>query len=91
MTDMADFGDGSWGHLAETEHFGRACTNYILVPKADLCLPKYSGSTHAGHCLIFSRTEEKIFGIYAARAVILVRTVLSQTFFQNTLITAILL
>lgn len=70
---MADIGDGSWGHLAETEHFGRVCTNYVLVPKADLGLPKYCGSTHAGHCLIFSRTEEKIFGIYTARAVILMQ------------------
>jgi hypothetical protein len=74
---MEDTGDGSWGHLEETEHFGRACTNYEIVPKAGLELPKYCGSTHAGHCMIYSRTEERIFGIYTARAVILVSTVLS--------------
>jgi hypothetical protein len=74
---MADTGDGSWGHLEETEHFGRVCTNYVLVPKVDLELPKYYGSTHAGHCMIYSRTEERIFGIYSARAVILVSRVTS--------------
>jgi hypothetical protein len=72
MIDMADTGDGTWGHLADTEHFGRVSRDYIVVPKADFDLPKYRGSTRAGHCMIYSRSEEKIFGIYTARAMILV-------------------
>lgn len=72
MIDVADTGDRTWGHLADKEHFGRVSRNYIVVPKADLDLPKYCGSTRAGHCMIYSRSEERIFGIYSARAVILV-------------------
>ncbi|KAJ4439640.1 hypothetical protein ANN_07768 [Periplaneta americana] len=70
---MANTGDRSWGHLADTEHFGRACTNYIVIAKEDLDQPQYCGSTHAGHCMIYSRTNERIFGIYSARAVILMQ------------------
>jgi hypothetical protein len=72
MTEAAGTGDSTWGHLADTEHFGRVSRNYIVVPKADLDLPKYRGSTHAGHCMIYSRSEERIFGIYSSRAMILV-------------------
>jgi hypothetical protein len=72
MTEAADTGDSTWGRLAHTEHFGRVSRNYIVVPKADLNLPKYRGSTRAGHCMIYSRSEERIFGIYRARAMILV-------------------
>lgn len=72
MTDAADTGDSTWGHLADTEHFGRVSRNYIVVPKADLDLPKYRGSTRAGHCMIYSRSEERIFGVYSSRAMILV-------------------
>lgn len=79
MTDMADTGDRSWGHLADTEHFGRPCTNYIIVPKADFDLPKYRRSTRAAHCMIYSRTEERIFGIYRARAMILVSKIILWT------------
>lgn len=72
MIDAADTGDGTWGHLADTEHFGRISRNCIVVPKADLDLPKYRGSTRAVHCVIYSRSEERIFGIYSSRAIILV-------------------
>lgn len=72
MADAADTGDSTWGHLADKEHFGRVSRNYIVVPKADLDLTKYRGSTRAGHCMIYSRSEERIFGIYSSRAVILV-------------------
>jgi hypothetical protein len=72
MVDLADTGDRTWGYLADTEHFGRVSRNYSVVPKADLDLPKYRGSTRAGHCMIYSRSEERIFGIYSARAMILV-------------------
>jgi hypothetical protein len=72
MIDAADTGESTWGHLADTEHFGRVSRNYVVVPKADLNLPKYRGSTRAGHCMIYSRSEERIFGIYSARAMVLV-------------------
>jgi hypothetical protein len=72
MIHVAGTGDSTWGHLAETEHFGRVSRNYIVVPKSDLDLPKYRGSTRAGHCMIYSRSEERIFGVYSARAMILV-------------------
>jgi len=73
MADAADTGDSTWGHLADKEHFGRVSRNYIVVPKADLDLTKYRGSTRAGHCMIYSRSEERIFGIYSSRAVILMQ------------------
>jgi hypothetical protein len=72
MIDAADTGDGTWGHLADTEHFGRVSRKCIIVPRADLDLPKYRGSTRAVHCMIYSRSEERIFGIYSSRAIILV-------------------
>ncbi|KAJ9591617.1 hypothetical protein L9F63_001831 [Diploptera punctata] len=71
MSDMN--GDGSWGHLADTEHFGRECSTYIEIPKGDLNLPKYSEVTNAGHCMIYARSNDRIFGLYNARATVLMQ------------------
>ena len=65
-------GDGSWGYLADTEHFGREDSNFLEVPKTDINLPKYCRRTQAGHCMIYAKTKENIFGIYSARAIVLV-------------------
>jgi len=72
MTDMADTGDITWGRSADERH-GRICSDYIEVRKAHLDLPKYRDSVRAAQCMIYARTEEKIFGLYSARALILVR------------------
>ncbi|XP_066992707.1 U8 snoRNA-decapping enzyme [Anabrus simplex] len=72
---MSETGDRSWGHLADTECFGRSCLNsdYVIISKEDLNLPQYKKSTQACHCMIYSRHTDKVFGIYHPRAAVLMQ------------------
>ncbi|PSN48637.1 U8 snoRNA-decapping enzyme [Blattella germanica] len=66
-------GDKSWGHLADTERYGRKSDDYVTIPRSDLFKAQYKGLMHAAHCMIYSRTSDRIFGIYSARAIILMQ------------------
>lgn len=72
-----DSGDRTWGHLASTEHYGRITdsSDYITVDKENLKNDPYYNSTHASHCMIFARNNNKTFGVYNPRAAILVSKV----------------
>lgn len=70
----SDTGDRTWGHLADTELFGRVSdsADYTQLSIDALKDPQYHGYTHACHCMIFARNSERIFNVYIARAAILV-------------------
>ena len=70
----SDSGDRTWGHLAETELFGRVSdsADHIEMSIDVLDKPQYHNCTHACHCMIFARNTERIFNVYCARAAILV-------------------
>lgn len=73
--NSADTGDRTWGHLADTELFGRISdsADYILLSTDDLKDPQYHDCTQACHCMIFARNLEKIFNIYSTRASVLMQ------------------
>lgn len=71
---MSTTGDHTWGHLGSTEQFGRDAESneFVVIPKSQIYDKKYVSSTQAAHCIIYAENNEKIFGIYNARAAILV-------------------
>lgn len=71
----ADTGDRTWGHLADTELFGRVSdsADYMQLPTDALKDPQYHECTQACHCMIFARSSQRIFNIYSARAAILMQ------------------
>jgi len=72
---MTSTGDRTWGWLGSTEQFGRDAEpdEFTVIPKSQIRDSKYASSTQAAHCLIYAENNEKIFGIYAARAAILMQ------------------
>lgn len=70
----SDTGDRTWGHLADTELFGRVsnCADYIQLSTDALKDPQYHECTQACHCMIFARSTERIFNVYSSRAAVLV-------------------
>lgn len=71
---MTTTGDCTWGWLGSTEQFGREAepNEFIVIQKSQLQDEKYTCSTQAAHCVIYADNSEKIFGIYNARATVLV-------------------
>lgn len=71
---MAITGDHTWGWLGSTEQFGRDTNprDFTVIPKSQICDQKYKQSTQAAHCAIYANNDDKIFGIYNARAAVLV-------------------
>ncbi|VVC35970.1 NUDIX hydrolase domain,NUDIX hydrolase domain-like,Zinc finger, C2CH-type,NUDIX hydrolase, conserved [Cinara cedri] len=72
---MSTTGDRTWGWLGSTEQFGRDAESneFVVIPKSQLHNDKYTSSTQAAHCIIYAENEEKIFGIYNARAAVLMQ------------------
>lgn len=73
-TTMSETGDRSWGHLADTELFGRSNGKCEYAIVSDDKSAEFSSSecTQAAHCMIYSKFSDKVFGIYNPRAAILV-------------------
>ncbi|GLH04308.1 U8 snoRNA-decapping enzyme [Gryllus bimaculatus] len=72
---MSNIDDGSWGHLADTEHFGRktSSSDVRVISYNETTHPKYVNYTKAGHCMIYSKQNEKMFGLYDTRAAVLMQ------------------
>lgn len=70
----SDTGDRTWGHLADTELFGRVSnlSDYIQLPTDALKDPQYQKCTQACHCMVFARNTARVFNVYSARAAVLV-------------------
>ncbi|KAK7867726.1 hypothetical protein R5R35_002235 [Gryllus longicercus] len=75
MFRMSNIDDGSWGHLADTEHFGRktSSSDVRVISYNETTHPKYVNYTKAGHCMIYSKQNEKMFGLYDTRAAVLMQ------------------
>ncbi|XP_047001221.1 U8 snoRNA-decapping enzyme-like [Schistocerca americana] len=72
---MTETGDGSWGHLEDTEYFGRisSTTDYAVLTKENLKESKYATCTQAAHCMIYCTHTQRIFDLYSARAAVLMQ------------------
>ncbi|KAG8227543.1 hypothetical protein J437_LFUL008415 [Ladona fulva] len=70
---MEETGDNTWGHLASTSHFGSpsVVSDHITLRKEDIGSEKYKNYTHASHCMLYAKNNDKAFGIYKRRATIL--------------------
>lgn len=66
-------GDLTWGHLEDTEVYGRKSVAQDYVPIEKYLLKDQSCITQeASHCLIYAKNSTKVFNVYNTRAVILV-------------------
>lgn len=72
---MTETGDGTWGHLEDTECFGRTSrsSDYTVLTKDTLTETKYVSCTQAAHCMIYAKDTKRIFNLYNARAAILMQ------------------
>lgn len=63
-------GDLTWGHLKDSESFGRKTSSedFILWKEET----NFKIKTEASHCLLYARNNSKIFDVYHPRASILV-------------------
>lgn len=70
----SDTADGTWGHLEDTELFGRVSNSadYIELSADALKEPQYHDCVQACHCMIFARSTNRIFNLYSSRAAVLV-------------------
>ncbi|XP_065223969.1 U8 snoRNA-decapping enzyme-like [Planococcus citri] len=70
--DNSKTGDLTWGHLEDTEVFGRRAVedDYIVVDK-ETASKKYQIDAEASHCIIYAKSDRMIFDVYCCRAVIL--------------------
>lgn len=66
-------GDLTWGHLEDTEVYGRRTVedDYIQVDRETVS-KQYPIGREASHCLIYAKNNNKIFDVYCCRAVVLV-------------------
>lgn len=65
--------DFTWGHLEDTEVYGRRAEteDFIVVDKDNLS-PELKVTRAASHGLIYARSSTKAFDLYSIRAAVLV-------------------
>lgn len=69
----SDTGDLTWGHLEDTEVYGRKAPadDFIEIDR-NAMKDKSEIKCEASHCLIYAKNNKKVFDVYSPRAVILV-------------------